>query len=156
MAREEASGELISLTADIVAAFLANNQVAAADLPGLIGQVHEAPQRTTGGQAEPQAEPQQPAISVKRSVRPDYIVCLEDGRHFKSLKRHLQTEHNMTPQEYRAKWGLPRDYPMVAPSYAQTRSEHAKRIGLGRKAAPEPAPEPKRRGGRPRKATAGG
>jgi predicted transcriptional regulator len=152
MAQDETSGDLVSLTADIVSAFVSHNAVSAADLPGLISQVHAALRQTATGQAEPQAEAQKPAVPVRRSVTPDHIVCLEDGRPFKSLKRHLQTEHNMTPQEYRAKWGLPRDYPMVAPNYAQTRSEHARRIGLGRKPAPAPAPEPKRRGGRPRKA----
>ena len=161
MAQEETPSDLMPLVADVVSAFVSNNTVSATDLPGLISQVHNALQQTAGGQPEPQAETQKPAVSVRRSVHPDYIVCLADGRHFKSLKRHLQAEHNMTPQEYRAKWGLPRDYPMVAPNYAQARSEMAKQIGLGQKAGqgrntpePTPAPAPKRRGGRPRKAAA--
>ena len=149
------TGNLTELAAEIVSAFVANNNVAVGDLSKLINDVHTALQQTTTGGEKKEEKPQEPAVSIRRSVQPDHIVCLEDGRHFKSLKRHLMSDHGMTPQEYRAKWGLPRDYPMVAPNYAASRSEMAKKIGLGqgrRKAAePEPTPQPKRRGGRPRK-----
>ena len=152
------TGNLTELAAEIVSAFVANNKVAVGDLSKLINDVHTALQQTTTGGEKKEEKPQEPAVSIRRSVQPDHIVCLEDGRHFKSLKRHLMSDHGMTPQEYRAKWGLPRDYPMVAPNYAASRSEMAKKIGLGqarRKAAePAPQPEPKRRGGRPRKQAA--
>ena len=123
------------LTADIVAAYVSNNSVRAEDLAQLIGDVHTALQQTRNGKAEPAPEPQEPAVSVKKSVSPDFIVCLEDGKKFKSLKRHLQGEHGMTPAEYRAKWGLKKDYPMVAPNYSESRSLLARALGLGRKAA---------------------
>ena len=100
-------------------------------LRGLINQVHNALQRISGGPNDPQAEPLKPAVSLKKSVTPDYIVCLEDGKKFKSLKRHLRTQYNMTPEQYRDKWGLPADYPMVAPNYAAARSQLAKQMGLG-------------------------
>ena len=143
------------LAAEIVSAFVANNKVPTSDLSKLIGDVHSALQQATTGGQKAEEKRQEPAVSIRRSVHPDHIVCLEDGKHFKSLKRHLATEHNMTPQEYRQKWGLPREYPMVAPNYAASRSELAKKMGLGRKAA-APEPQPKRRGGRPRKEAAGG
>lgn len=130
----ESSGgsNLIDLTADIVAAYVANNTVASAELSGLIAEVYAALQRTSSGVApEPAPEPLKPAVPVKKSVNPDFIVCLEDGKKFKSLKRHLRTQYNMTPEEYREKWGLPADYPMVAPNYAQARSDLAKKMGLG-------------------------
>ena len=149
------AGNLTELAAEIVSAFVANNKVAVGDLSKVISDVHAALQQTTGGGPKPEEKRQEPAVSIRRSVQPDHIVCLEDGKSFKSLKRHLMTDHGLTPQEYRQKWGLPRDYPMVAPNYAAARSELAKQMGLGqsrRKAAePEPAPQPKRRGGRPRK-----
>jgi predicted transcriptional regulator len=123
---------LIDLAADIVSAYVSNNTVATGDLPGLISEVYAALQRTSSGVApEPQPEPLKPAIPVKKSVTPDYIVCLEDGKKFKSLKRHLRTQYGVTPEEYREKWGLPPDYPMVAPNYAQARSDLAKKMGLG-------------------------
>jgi len=121
----------IELAADIVSAYVSNNSVAAADLPALIGEIHAALQRVSKGEAEPAAEPLKPAVAVKRSVTPDHIVCLEDGKKFKSLKRHLRTQYDMTPEQYREKWGLPPDYPMVAPNYAAARSELAKQMGLG-------------------------
>lgn len=121
----------IELAADIVSAYVSNNSVAAADLPALIGEVHAALQRVSKGEAEPAQEPLKPAVTVKRSVTPDYIVCLEDGKKFKSLKRHLRTQYDMTPEQYREKWSLPPDYPMVAPNYAAARSELAKQMGLG-------------------------
>jgi predicted transcriptional regulator len=123
---------LIDLAADIVSAYVSNNTVATGDLPGLISEVYAALQRTSSGVApEPQPEPLKPAIPIKKSVTPDYIVCLEDGKKFKSLKRHLRTQYGVTPEEYREKWGLPPDYPMVAPNYAQARSDLAKKMGLG-------------------------
>jgi predicted transcriptional regulator len=125
------SGTYIELTADIVSAYVSNNSVSASDIPGLINQVHAALMRVSSGQSEAPAEPLKPAISVKKSITPEYIVCLEDGKKFKSLKRHLRTQYNMTPEQYRDKWGLPPDYPMVAPNYAAARSQLAKQMGLG-------------------------
>ncbi len=153
MADTAESGNLTELVADIVGAYVSNNKVAVNELPGIISQVHSALQRTTAGAEAPQQEAQQPAIAVRRSVNPDYIVCLEDGKRFKSLKRHLRTDHDMTPQEYRAKWGLKPDYPMVAPNYAASRSELARKMGLG-KAVETGAAQQKGRGGRGRKAAA--
>jgi predicted transcriptional regulator len=121
----------IELAADIVSAYVSNNSVAASDLPGLIGDVHGALMRVSGGAQEAPVEAPKPAVPIKKSVSADFIVCLEDGKKFKSLKRHLRTQYNMSPEEYREKWGLPADYPMVAPSYAQARSNLAKQMGLG-------------------------
>jgi len=126
---------LIELTAEIVSAYVSNNSVASGELPRLIGDVHSALNRTADGGGEPESEPQKPAVSVRKSVTPDYIICLEDGKRFKSLKRHLRTHYDLTPDEYRAKWGLPADYPMVAPNYAKARSNLAKEMGLGQKRA---------------------
>jgi len=145
--------ELVQLTADIVSAYVSNNKVGAGELGKLIEEVHTALQRAPNAQAEPEPEPREPAVSIRRSVTPDYIISLEDGRKFKSLKRHLKNTYNMTPDEYRSKWGLPRDYPMVAPNYAKARSELAKSMGLGRKAAAQPAAaeaSAPKRGRRPR------
>lgn len=125
------SGHYIELTADIVSAYVSNNTVSAGEIPGLINQVHSALIRVSGGQTEAPAEPLKPAVSVKKSITPEHIVCLEDGKKFKSLKRHLRTQYNMTPEQYREKWGLPADYPMVAPNYAAARSQLAKQMGLG-------------------------
>ena len=125
------SKELIAWTADIVAAHVQNNSVAISDLPQLIKTVHES---LAGLSGDSPAEKPQPAVSVRRSVTPDYIVCLEDGRKLKMLKRHLKTAYNMSPEEYRDRWGLPSDYPMVAPNYAKQRSKLAKQIGLGTRA----------------------
>jgi predicted transcriptional regulator len=121
----------IALTAEIVSAYVSNNPVPAAEMPGLINQVHSALKRISGSPGEAPAEALKPAISLKKSVTPDYVVCLEDGKKFKSLKRHLRTQYNMTPEQYRDKWGLPPDYPMVAPNYAAARSQLAKQMGLG-------------------------
>ena len=121
----------IELAADIVSAYVSNNSVSATELTALIGDVHTALLRVSSGAVEVPAEAPKPAISVKKSITPDYIVCLEDGKKFKSLKRHLRTQYNMSPEEYREKWGLPADYPMVAPNYAQARSALAKQMGLG-------------------------
>ena len=126
---------LIELTADIVAAYVSNNSVASFDLKRLIGEVHGALQRSSHGLAAPAPEALKPATTVKRSITPDYLICLEDGKRFKSLKRHLRTHYDLTPAEYRAKWGLPADYPMVAPNYAKTRSALARQMGLGQKRA---------------------
>ena len=121
----------IDLTASIVSAYLSNNPTAAAEIPGLISQVHAALVRVSSGRTEAPLEPAKPAVPIKKSISPDYIVCLEDGKHFKSLRRHLRTQYNMTPEQYRDKWGLPADYPMVAPNYAVARSQLAKQMGLG-------------------------
>jgi len=126
-----ATGNFIDLTANIVSAYVSNNTVSTADIPALISQVHGALVRVSGGQSDVPAEPLKPAVPVKRSITAEHIICLEDGKKFKSLKRHLRTQYNMTPEQYREKWGLPPDYPMVAPSYAAARSELAKQMGLG-------------------------
>jgi len=129
---------LITLTADIVAAHVSNNSVAVNDLPQLISNVFGALSGLTGATPAPEAK-QEPAVSVRSSIKPDYIVCLEDGKKLKMLKRHLMTHYQMTPDQYRAKWGLNSDYPMVAPNYAEQRRTLAKAIGLGtkrRKTAP--------------------
>lgn len=125
--------DLVDLTADIVSAYVGNNTVAASDLPGLIASVHSALTSTVQGHKEPKVEELVPAVPVKKSVLGDYIICLEDGKKFKSLKRHLRTRFDMTPEDYRAKWNLPADYPMVAPNYAAARSDLARKMGLGQK-----------------------
>jgi predicted transcriptional regulator len=145
------SVNIIDLAAEIVAAFVANNSVSVAELPGLIGSVHSALTSAAAGKVEEPAPELKPAVPVKKSVTPDAIVCLEDGKAFKSLKRHLRTKYGLSPDEYRAKWGLPSDYPMVAPNYAAARSTLAKNMGLGQQrrkrgsAAPAPAAVPKKR-----------
>ncbi len=140
---------LITLTADIVSAHVENNQVALGEVQGMIAKIYSA----LASLGSPAAEPvvvQEPAVSIRSSVKPDYIVCLEDGKKLKMLKRHLSTRYGMSPADYRAKWKLPADYPMVAPNYAEQRRSLAHKIGLGRKAsapaAPDPAPvEPNKR-----------
>lgn len=149
---------LVDLTADIVSAHVANNSVAVNDLPQLITNVHAALSGLGQQKREEQPKPE-PAVSVRASVRPEYLVCLEDGKKLKMLKRHLMTHYQMTPDQYRAKWGLPSDYPMVAPNYAEQRRALAKSIGLGRKpkavAVPEkPAPAKVPAVRRPRKKAA--
>ena len=131
MSDNTSGGSYIELTASIVSAYVSNNSVPAQDLSALINQVHTALTRVSSGQGEMASEPLKPAVSVKKSITADYIVCLEDGKKFKSLKRHLRTQYNMTPDQYREKWSLPPDYPMVAPNYAIARSELAKQMGLG-------------------------
>jgi predicted transcriptional regulator len=121
----------IDLTAEIVSAYVGNNTTPASELPALIGQVHAALVRVSEGQAPAVPAPAKPAVPVKKSLTAEYIVCLEDGKKFKSLKRHLRSKYNMTPEQYREKWNLPADYPMVAPNYAVTRSALAKKMGLG-------------------------
>ena len=139
---------LIEQTTDIVAAYVSNNPLPSSDLPKLIADIHAAISGlSNGAAAEAEAKPV-PAVPIKKSITPDYLISLEDGKKFKSLKRHLATHHNLTPDEYRQKWNLPADYPMVAPNYAAARSALAKASGLGRKAAPElakPTPAPRRK-----------
>lgn len=130
--KSDSSDLLIELTAEIVAAYVSNNSVAANDLPGVISQVHAALGGTVT-QAGEVLEKEKPAVSVRRSVQSDHLVCLEDGQKYKSLKRHLMSSHGLTPEQYREKWELPGDYPMVAPAYAEARSRLAKEMGLGQK-----------------------
>jgi predicted transcriptional regulator len=130
--QDEFGETLITLTADIVSAHVSNNSVAVSDLPLLIGNVHSALSGLGARTEEPAPRPE-PAVSIRSSIKPDYIVCLEDGKKLKMLKRHLMTHYDMTPDDYRRKWGLPADYPMVAPNYAEQRRALAKKIGLGTK-----------------------
>jgi predicted transcriptional regulator len=153
--------DLTGLTADIVSAYVAHNALTGDKLPDLIGSVYGALSRAS---LRPEKVELKPAVAIKKSVTPEYIICLEDGEKYKSLKRHLRSEYNMSPEEYREKWGLPHDYPMVAPSYAAARSNMAKNMGLGRRGAAvagtqpevpakvEPAEKPKGRGKQTRKA----
>ena len=127
----EDNSQLLEMTADIVSAYVGNNNVQAVEVPGLISSIHAALSQVSGGAVEPEPEPKEPAVPIRKSITPDYLICLEDGRKLKSLKRHLRTKYNMSPEEYRAKWGLPKDYPMVAPNYAKARSDLAKQMGLG-------------------------
>ncbi|HXX02805.1 MAG TPA: MucR family transcriptional regulator [Xanthobacteraceae bacterium] len=131
MAEKSGESSYIQLTANIVSAYVSNNTVASAEIPNLINQIHSALVRISNGQVMASAAPLKPAVPIKRSVTTEYIVCLEDGKKFKSLKRHLRTRYGLSPEQYREKWGLPLDYPMVAPNYAATRSQLAKRMGLG-------------------------
>lgn len=132
MAESAKPQDVLSLTAEIVAAHVSNNTVPLADLPALIQQVFQT--LSAIGNGDPQQQPRpEPAVAVKKSVMPDYIVCLEDGKKLKMLKRHLKTAYNMTPEKYRERWGLPSDYPMVAPNYAKQRSQLARELGLGTK-----------------------
>ncbi|MCX7900227.1 MAG: MucR family transcriptional regulator [Methylocystis sp.] len=131
MSDEMTTSNNIELAAEIVSAYVSNNSVPAGDLPGLIGEVYNALLRVGSGVAAAPSEPLKPAVPIKKSVSNDYIICLEDGKKFKSLKRHLRTQYGLSPENYREKWGLPSDYPMVAPSYAKARSNLAKQMGLG-------------------------
>lgn len=130
----ESRGEILKMTADVVAAYVGNNTLAAGEVPSVINTVFGSFRSLEGGA---EAKPT-PAVPVRKSVTRDHIVCLEDGKKLKMLKRHLRSTYNMTPEEYRARWGLPPDYPMVAPSYAEERSQFAKKIGLGRKTRTAP------------------
>ena len=123
--------ELIEMTADIVSAYVGANTVSANDLPSLIQSVHKALSSVSTGVEAIEVVAKEPAVSIKKSITPEFLICLEDGRKFKSLKRHLRTKYNLSPEDYRAKWGLAKDYPMVAPSYALARSNLAKQMGLG-------------------------
>jgi predicted transcriptional regulator len=123
--------DAVGLTAEIIAAYAENNEISLAELPALIGRVHRA-LSTIGRFGEPASPtPKPPAVAIRRSIEHDHLICLEDGKRLRSLKRHLRTNHDLSPETYRAKWGLPGSYPMVAPSYAQVRSAHAKAMGLG-------------------------
>lgn len=147
MSDEAQTSEIATLTADIVGAYVSKNSISPSDLPSLIQSIATALRSASTGAVETPKQDLIPAVPVKKSVQPDHIVCLEDGRKFKSLKRHLRTKYDMSPEEYRAKWGLPKDYPMVAPNYAAARSELAKSMGLGQggrqpaKAAAKAAPK---------------
>jgi predicted transcriptional regulator len=124
--------ELIELVADVVAAYVGSNKIERNDLPGLVHSVHQAfASLANGTVSAPEPAPLTPAVPIKKSITPEFLICLEDGKKFKSLKRHLRSRYNLTPDEYRARWGLPADYPMVAPNYAQARSRLAKEMGLG-------------------------
>jgi predicted transcriptional regulator len=146
---QSTANDLIELTAEIVASYVSNNTIAPSDLPALIGSVQQALRTASAAGTEAPREELKPAVPLRRSVTPDAIVCLEDGKRFRSLKRHLATHHGMTPQQYRERWNLPRDYPMVAPNYAAARSEMARRMGLGQKrkaaAAAKAKPSPGRK-----------
>ena len=146
MPDDKPTAELLEHTTRVVAAHVASNPIAVTDVPGLIATVHQALATLGPEEAAPRPEP---AVPIKQSVKPEYIVCLDDGKKLKMLKRHLKTAYNMTPDDYRKRWGLPRDYPMVAPNYAKQRSELAKKIGLGRK--PEPKVNARRKTKNPTK-----
>jgi predicted transcriptional regulator len=157
---EENSVQLtLEKTTEIVAAFVSKNQTATADLPALIQAVYRALSGVSVAAPEPEPR-KEPAVPVRRSITPEYLVCLEDGKTFKSLKRHLRTKYDLSPEDYRAKWGLAKDYPMVAPNYAAARSALAKNMGLGKggrsavEAAPPPPPAPAPKGRRSSKAAA--
>jgi predicted transcriptional regulator len=154
---EQTDQTILTLTAEIVAAHVGHNRVGTADLPELIQRVHQA-LSGLGKESEeaPVAAEAKPAVSIRSSVKPDYIVCLEDGKKLTMLKRYLQTRYGMTPQQYRQKWKLPADYPMVAPNYADRRRELAKAIGLGRKPKTAPPPAPAKRARKPKTAAAAG
>lgn len=123
----------VALVSRVISAYVANNRIMPQELPGLINSVHDVVHGLITNGSGGSGEPLKPAVSIKRSVTPEYIICLEDGLKFKSLRRHLRSSYDMTPEQYRVKWGLPHDYPMVAPKYAEHRSKLAKQIGLGRK-----------------------
>ena len=137
------SDDLLKLASEIVAAYVSNNPIAVSDIPGMIKSVHATLGGLAGATPNDSPTSLKPAVAVKKSINPEYIVCLEDGKKLKMLKRYLRSRYDLTPEEYRAKWGLPADYPMVAPNYAAQRSEFAKKIGLGRSA---PAAKGRRRG----------
>lgn len=126
---------LLDLTSDVVSAYVSNNILPAAEVPEFIQAVYKALDGAAGEPAAPPAEKPKPAVSIRKSITDDYLICLEDGKPFKSLKRHLKTHYDLSPEQYRERWGLPADYPMVAPNYAKQRSKLAKQMGLGRKAA---------------------
>ena len=128
---DAAGKSFVDLTANIVSAYLSYNPTPASEIPNLISQIHAALLRVSSGRSEAPPEQAKPAVSVKKSIHPDYLICLEDGKKLKMLKRYLRSRYGMSPEEYRAKWGLPPDYPMVAPNYAVARSQLAKEMGLG-------------------------
>lgn len=141
--------EILECMTDVISAYVSNNSISSAQIPELIAKVHRALKGLGAPASDTDTEKLNPAIAVRKSVTPDYIFCLEDGLRFKSLKRHLRTKFNLTPEEYRAKWGLPSDYPMVAPNYAAKRSILAKQIGFGQPSK-KPSEPPKRRGRKPK------
>jgi predicted transcriptional regulator len=145
MLEEKNQNEIIEFTAEIVTAYVSNNSVSATDLPSLIAEIHASLAGLILETTAIPAEKQTPAVSVKKSLTEDYLICLEDGKKFKSLKRHLMTHYGLTPEDYRAKWDLPSDYPMVAPNYAATRSDLAKQMGLGRKAKTAELAKPRKK-----------
>ncbi len=150
MSDTSSNNAYIELTTEIVSAYVSNNSLPTAELPALIEAIHGSLNKIASGSQEAPAETLTPAVPIKKSITPDFIICLEDGKKFKSLKRHLRTKYDMTPDQYRAKWGLPSDYPMVAPNYASARSELAKAMGLGaQRRKPVEAAAP--RGRKPRK-----
>jgi predicted transcriptional regulator len=134
-----AEEELLRMTADVVAAYVSNNTLPTAQLAEVIHAVYQSLKGLEGPVTEPAPEPTKPAVPIRKSITPDYLICLEDGKKLKMLKRHLRSTYNMTPDEYRARWGLAPDYPMVAPNYAEQRSAFAKKIGLGRGTGRQPA-----------------
>lgn len=134
-----AEDELLRMTADVVAAYVSNNTLPTGQLAEVINSVYHSLKGLEGPMIEPAPEPAKPAVPIRKSITPDYLICLEDGKKLKMLKRHLRSTYNMTPDEYRARWGLAPDYPMVAPNYAEQRSAFAKKIGLGRGAGRPPA-----------------
>jgi predicted transcriptional regulator len=140
----ESRSELLEMTTEVVAAYVSANTVSASEVPDLIAKVFSTLSNLQKNDPVPEVVPQAPAVNPKKSITADYIVCLEDGKRFKSLKRHLRTRYNMSPEEYRAKWNLPADYPMVAPNYALARSNLAKEMGLGQKKIVVPPPKGKR------------
>jgi predicted transcriptional regulator len=151
---DSTQSELITLTAEIASAYVGANKVGPADLPALIASIHQALAQVDAP-AAPEPVAQTPAVSIRKSLGEDFLICLEDGRKFKSLKRHLKTKYNLSPEDYRAKWGLPKDYPMVAPSYAAARSALAKQMGLGQGGRPAAVVKaPARRGRKPAVAAA--
>jgi predicted transcriptional regulator len=133
-AAQAADSDLVDLSADIVCAYVSHNTLSVTDLPRLIAEVHSALQALQAGKTPDPVEELRPAVPVRKSISPEFLICLEDGKKFKSLKRHLRSHYDLSPEEYREKWGLPSDYPMVAPNYSATRSRLAKDNGLGRKA----------------------
>jgi len=147
MSDESPSADLLGLTAEIVAAHVSNNPVSLADLPNLIQEIYRTLSSVGKPVAKAQPERPQPAVPIKKSITPEYLICLEDGKKLKMLKRHLQTSYNMTPDQYRERWALGSDYPMVAPNYAKHRSSLAKKIGLGTKPRGRPPGRPNRREG---------
>jgi predicted transcriptional regulator len=148
MSEPETETAVIEMTADIVSAYVGNNTTSVTDLPNLIKQVHDALKGVSTGATQAPVEAQAPAVSVRKSITPDFLICLEDGRKFKSLKRHLRTKYALSPEGYRAKWGLAKDYPMVAPNYAASRSALAKSMGLGQGGRQPAKPAPGKRAAR--------
>ena len=155
-AKSTSADPYIEIVADLVSAYVSNNSIRAADLPDFIASIHASIRSLGNGHVEAApAAPPVPAVPVKKSLTQDHIICLEDGKKFRSLKRHLGTVYNMTPDEYRAKWGLPKDYPMVAPGYSEIRSKLAKDIGLGQARSEEPVEAKPAASGRRKRAAAG-